>query len=70
MYRWIWNPELGEVAVTVLKDNTIHDRYAVAILEAETYYAVGHLTQEISKECFYFLKMGEAIKVKVIGLHR
>ena len=28
-YQRIWNPECGEVAVTVLEDDNTHDRYAV-----------------------------------------
>ena len=28
-YQWIWNPELGEVAIAVLEDDNIHDCYAV-----------------------------------------
>ena len=70
MYQRIWNPELGEVAIAVREGDNTHDRYAVAILEAETCCAVGHLPREISKECFYFLKMGGAIKVEIIGPRR
>ena len=70
VYQRIWNPEVGEVAVAVLEDGNTHDRYATAILEAETCCAVGHLPREILKECFYFLKMGGAIKVEVIGPRR
>ena len=70
MYQRIWNPELGEFAIAVREGDNTHDRYAVAILEAETCCAVGHLQREISKECFYFLKMGGAIKVEIIGPRR
>ena len=51
------------------KRNT-HDRYAVAILEEDTCCSVGHLPREISKECFYFLKMGGAIKAEITGPSR
>ena len=29
VYQWIWNPELGEVAIAVLEDDNTHDCYAV-----------------------------------------
>ena len=67
VYQRIWNPFVGEVAIAVREERNTHDRYAVAILEEDTCCSVGHLPREISKECFYFLKMGGAIKLKLLG---
>ena len=67
VYQWIWNPFVGEVAIAVREERNTHDRYAVAILEEDTCCSVGHLPCEISKECFYFLKMDGAIKLKLLG---
>ena len=61
---------MGEVAIGVREEVNIHDRYAVAILEEDTCCTVGHLPRKISKECYYFLKMGGAIKVEVTGQRR
>ena len=35
VYQRIWNPELGEVVIAVREGDNTHDRYTVAILEAE-----------------------------------
>ena len=70
VYQRMWNPELGEVAVAVRESGNHHDRYAVAILETDTLCTVGHVPREISKECFYFLRMGGAIKAEVVGRRR
>ena len=58
VYQRMWNPELGEVAVAVRESGNHHYRYTVAILESDTLCTVGHVPREISKECFYFLRMG------------
>jgi len=60
-------PFVGEVAIAVWEERNTYDRYTVAILEEDTCYSVGHLPREISKECFYFLKMGGAIKGPRLG---
>ena len=70
VYQRIWNPFVSEVAIAVREERNIHDRYAVAILEEDTCCSVGHLSREISKEFFYFLKMGGAIKAEFTGLRR
>ena len=43
VYQRIWNPELGEVAVTVLEDDNTHDRYAVTKVR----------NLRISSHCFF-----------------
>lgn len=43
-----------------------HDKHAVVVLD-DTHYVVGHVPQKINCECFYFIKMGGAIAVKVAG---
>ena len=43
-----------------------HDRFAVAVLEDETLCTFGHLPQEISKKCFFFIR-GGVIGVEVTG---
>ena len=43
-----------------------HDRFAVAVLEDETLCTFGHLPQEISKKCFFFIR-GRVIGVEVTG---
>jgi len=61
---------VGKVAIAVLEERNTNDRYAVAILKEDTCCSVGHLLREISKECFYFLKMGGAIKAEFTGPRR
>jgi len=70
VYQRIWNPLVGEVAIAVREERNTHDRYAVEPgyeAKENTCCSVGHLLREISKECFYFLKMGGVIKAEVTG---
>ena len=67
VYQRIWNPVIDEVATAVREEDNVHDRNAVAILEEDTCCTVGHIPRKISKECYYFLKTGGSIKVKVTG---
>ena len=69
VYQRIWYPVVGDIAITVREEGNVHDRHAIAILE-DTCCCVGHLPQHISKECYYFLKMGGVIKVEVTGQRR
>ena len=70
VYQRIWNPVIGEVAITVREEDNVHDHYAIAILEEDTCCTVGHIPRKISKGCFYFMKTGGSIKVKVTGQRR
>ncbi len=67
VYQRMWNPDMGKVDIALLEERNVHDRYAVAILEEDTCCTVGHLPRDISRECFYFLKMGGAIQVEITG---
>ena len=70
VYKRIWSPVIDEVATAVRDEDNIHDHYAVAILEEDTCCTVGHIPRKISKECYFFLKTGGSIKVKVTGQRR
>ena len=70
VYQQIWNSVIGEVAITVREEDNVHDRYAVAILEQDICCTMGHIPCKISKECFYFIKTGGLIKVKITGQRR
>ena len=67
MYQRIWTPRVGEKATTVREPGNSHDCYAIAVLEDETLYTVGHMPREIAKECFFFIRRGGVIGVEVTG---
>ena len=54
VYQWIWYPTIGEILGTTREWDNTHDRYAVAVLEADTCCVVGHLPHVISRECYFF----------------
>ena len=66
VYQRIWSPTIGESLTTAREPDNIHDKHAVSVLD-DTLCVVGHVPQEISRECFYFIKMGGAIAVEVTG---
>ena len=70
MYQRIWTPHVGEKATTIREPGNEHDQFAVAVLEEDTLCAVGHLPQEISRECFFFIRRGGRIGVVVTGLRQ
>ena len=53
-------------ATMVREPGNEHDRFAVAVLEDETLCTFGHLPQEISKKCFFFIR-GGVIGVEMTG---
>ena len=59
---------MGEVATAVRAESNVCDCYAVAILEADTYCSVEHLPHQISKVCYYLLRMDGDIEVEVTEL--
>ena len=59
-------PKLAKVLLLCKKGENSHDHHAVAISEEDTYYTLNHLLWEISKERFFLLKMGGAIKSKTV----
>ena len=58
--------QAGKVAIAVREGENSHDHHAVAISEEDTYCTFKHLLWEISKECFFLLKKGGAIKSKTV----
>ena len=70
VYQHIWTPHVGEKATMIREPGNEHDRFAVAVLEEDTLCAVGHLPQEISRECFFFIRRGGRIGVAVTGLRQ
>ena len=66
VYQRIWTPHVGDKATTVREPGNEHDRFAVAVLKDETLCIFGHLSQEISKKCFFFIR-GGVIGVEVTG---
>ena len=56
---------IGEVLGTNRKQENEHDCCAVAILEEDTCCVVGHLLCLISRECYFFLRMGGTITAEV-----
>ena len=69
MYQRIWTPHVGKKATTVREPGNQHDRFAVEVLEDEMLCTFGHLPQEISKKCFFFIR-GRVIGVEVTGLRQ
>ena len=70
VYHRIWYPTVGEKLNTICERENMHDRYAVAVLEEETCCVVGHLPHEVSRECYFFLRMGGTIAAEVTGKRR
>jgi len=66
VYQRIRTPHVREKATTVREPGNEHDRFAVAVLEDETLCTFGHLPQETSKKCFFFIR-GRVIGVEVTG---
>ena len=58
--------QAGKVAIAVREGENSHDHHAVAISEEDTCCTLKHLLWEISKECFFLLKKGGAIKSKTV----
>ena len=54
-YKAVWTPVIGEKLSTEQKHGNPEDAFAVAITN------VGHITQEISKTCWYFIAHGGEI---------
>ena len=52
---------------TVRERENLHDRYSVAVLEADTCCVVGHffVPRLISHECYFFLRSGGTITAEV-----
>ena len=69
VYQRIWTPHVGERATTVREPGNEHNQFAVEVLEDEMLCTLGHLPQEISKKCFFFIR-GRVIGVKVTGLRQ
>ena len=66
MYTNRSGTQAGKVAIAVQEGENSHDCHAVAISEEDTCCTLKHLLWEISKECFFLLKMGGAIKSKTV----
>ena len=67
VYQRIWSPTVGDILITAREPDNAHDEYTVAVSN-DTHCMVGHVPQKIScSECFYFIKMGGTIAVKVTG---
>ena len=56
-------PEIGEELSTVRETANTHDRFAVTIRKGTL--TIGHVTAEISKVCWFFLRRGGTIKCRV-----
>ena len=56
---------LVKIIHPLCKHDNHHDRFVVAVLKEETECIVGHLSYEISRECYYCLKMDGIIDMKV-----
>ena len=56
VYHRIWYPAIEEVLTTTREGDNPHDRYAVAVLEENMHCVVRHLTREITRECYFFVK--------------
>ena len=53
VYKSSWSPYIREELPVQCEVNNIHDDFAVAVLKNST--TVGHVPQEISRVCWYFL---------------
>ncbi len=55
VYRFNWEPILGQICETECELNNVNDRFAVAVkVDGIT---VGHLPREQSRACHYFIKI-------------
>ena len=67
VYKTIWNPVIGEVLVCEQETDNDEDSCAVAVKLDDI--IVGHVPQEISRICWYFLERHGAILCEITG-HR
>ena len=59
-YKDVWDPYLEDVFTTKHERLNHHDKYAIAVLPADTKdtMVVDHLPKEISKDCCLFILHG------------
>ena len=72
VYRVVWDTYLGDYFTTKHERNNHHDKYAVAVIQADSESSgiVGHLLRENSKICCLFLLHGGTITGTVTGRRR
>ena len=70
VYRFLWNPVLGEELICRREIGNAEDRYAVGVYITEENALVGHLPRRISLLCSIFLRRGGNISCKVSGARR
>ena len=72
VYRFTWEPYLGDDFSTAHERNNGHDKYAVAVfpVDCKERTIVGHLPREISKVSCLFLLRGGIISGVVTGRRR
>ena len=63
VYMSLWMPGISEELSTVWETSNTHDRFAVAIRKGTL--TIGHVSAEISKVCWFFLRRGGTIKCRV-----
>ena len=63
VYKSLSTPKIGEELSTVQDTANIHDHFAVAIHKGTL--TIGHVTAEISKDCWFFLRGGSIIRFRV-----
>jgi len=64
VYKTIWTPLLSETLEVGQEYDNEHDEYAVAVFRRDS--IVGHVPQEISIVCYYFLEH-ESISCRITG---
>ena len=54
VYKDVWSPVIGDELPVEVEEHNTFDEFAVAVMKSSN--VVGHVPQEISKICWFFLQ--------------
>ena len=68
VYKFVWQPAMGEVLLLQREIGNCHDRYSVSLKKNRE--TVGHVPREMSKFVWFFPRLGGQARAEVNGRRR